>query len=217
MVRSSALHSSMVRPDECPPTAHTQVSFAGCEKVLDRFFEAFSFWFVMRSTAPFSRNSESAAQCAGVARLRKSSSAVHRRLSDPELLRAAAGQSKSEVEKLIAALAPRPDVPSSIRKRPVPTMTTPMDAPRDARAPVANTVSVAEPPPGAAPPPTIAPELRCRSHNAYEAELYFFGHRSDPDVLRETSMAYGDTDPDSSRDKFERKGRDEQATAVAGS
>jgi hypothetical protein len=34
-------------------------------------------------------------------------------------------------------------------------------------------------------------ELRCRSHNAYEAELYFFGHRSDSDIVRETSMAYG--------------------------
>ena len=33
-------------------------------------------------------------------------------------------------------------------------------------------------------------ELRCRSHNAYEAELYF-GPRSHPDVVRETSVAYG--------------------------
>jgi hypothetical protein len=34
-------------------------------------------------------------------------------------------------------------------------------------------------------------ELRCRSHNAHEAELYFFRHRSGPDVVREASMDYG--------------------------
>jgi hypothetical protein len=237
-----------------------------------------------------------------------------------DVLRAAAGKSKSEVEEVIAALAPRPDVPSSVRKRPVRSMTSPANGPHDVPRPVFETVPSAEPA-ASAPAPTpprrpvtplsvdryeirftaskatrekllqaqdllrhVVPngdvaavfdraltvlledlarkkfaatarpgrarehaddsrvipaavkravwlrdggrcafvatdghrceargflefhhrtpyavggkptvdniELRCRSHNAYEAELYF-GHRGEDDIVRETSMAYG--------------------------
>jgi hypothetical protein len=244
-------------------------------------------------------------------------------VNQDQILRAAAGQSKSEVEKLIVALVPRPDVPSSVRKRPVPVhgITNPSTAPQDALGSMVGTVPSAEPA-SFAPAPTpprrpvtpLSPgryeirftaseatreklrqaqdllrhavpngdpaeifdraltvlledlarkkfaattrpgkarehaddsrvipaavkravwlrdggrcafvttdghrcdargflefhhrtpyaaggkatvgniELRCRSHNGYEAELYFFGHRSHPDVIRETTIAYG--------------------------
>jgi hypothetical protein len=61
-----------------------------------------------------------------------------------DVLCAAAGKSKSEVEEMIAALAPRPDVPSSVRKRPV-RRTPPANAPQDAAGPIFGATPSAEP------------------------------------------------------------------------
>jgi hypothetical protein len=71
-----------------------------------------------------------------------------------ELFSAASGKSKREVEELVVRYCPRPDVPSSIRKLPVPTASVATPC-----APVAEPVSV---PPAAAPSvspprPAVAP------------------------------------------------------------
>jgi hypothetical protein len=99
-----------------------------------------------------------------------------------ELLAAASGKSKQQVEKLLAGLFPQPDVPSGIRKLPaarpsVPlTATTPaldMGAPPDARG-EADTASTTLAGPGAgvvplpaAPAPATAPLVRPLASERY--------------------------------------------------
>ena len=92
-------------------------------------------------------------------------------VNQEDVLRAAAGKSKSEVEKLIAALAPRPDVPSSVRKRPVRVMTNPANAPHDALLPIGGTVSTAEPEEVAS-APTPAPEPLRRAVRPLSVDRY---------------------------------------------
>src|SRR5437762_9611285 len=66
-----------------------------------------------------------------------------------EVLAAAKGRSKSEVEELVARLHPQPDVPSSIRKLPTAKPVAAHDAPLPVAAPT--------PSPSALPAPSVLP------------------------------------------------------------
>jgi hypothetical protein len=83
-----------------------------------------------------------------------------------DVLEAVRHKSKREVEHLVAGLCPQPPVPSVIRKLPA--------RPQPASAGVGSAVPLV---PYAAGGPSSANnlELRCRAHNAYEAERYFGG------------------------------------------
>jgi len=72
-----------------------------------------------------------------------------------EVLAAAKGRSKREVEELVARLHPQPDVPSSIRKLPAAKPVAAQDAPLPVAAPT--------PSPSTLPPPAILPPAPAHS------------------------------------------------------
>src|SRR6059036_171872 len=72
-----------------------------------------------------------------------------------EVLAAAKGRSKSEVEELVARIHPQPDVPSSIRKLPAPT---PVAAPG-----LSLPAAAAAPAPSAPPIPAVLPPAPARA------------------------------------------------------
>ena len=86
-----------------------------------------------------------------------------------ELLAAAAGRSKREVEQMLAGLFPRPDVPTLIRKLPAaPSLPTP-PVPSEAAAIVAvSSLPVASPSPPPLPVQTSRPVLKPLAADRYE-------------------------------------------------
>src|SRR5438876_3337434 len=74
-----------------------------------------------------------------------------------DVLARAGGRSRREIEALVAELAPRPDVPTSVRKVPTPVRTLALDpvpvaaTPRAAGTPVAAATDVSDPRPVAGP------------------------------------------------------------------
>jgi hypothetical protein len=105
-----------------------------------------------------------------------------------DVLTRARHQSKREVELLVAALHPQPDVPSVIRKLPAPRPATSPAQQSEARAFLEYHHVV----PFAAGGETSAKnlELRCRAHNQYEADRYF-GPLQVP-LVREARAVHGD-------------------------
>ena len=108
---------------------------------------------------------------------------VHRHLT-PENLRdvlaRAGGRSRREIEALVAELAPRPDVPTSVRKVPTPVRTLALDpspvtaTPRAPETPVAAATNASDPQPVASPTPhapTRRPIIENTSPERYRVQF----------------------------------------------
>jgi len=94
-----------------------------------------------------------------------------------EVLARAAHKSKREIEELVAELAPRPDVPASVRKLPTRAETAPvveLGPDRVTFLPTAELVEPAQPaPPPPAPPPVVQPIAPARYKVAFTASAEF--------------------------------------------
>jgi hypothetical protein len=115
-----------------------------------------------------------------------------------ELLDAASGKTKLEVKELVAALAPRPDTPMTVRWLPEPSTAS------GAQPSVASLVSApatSAPPPAisAPPPPPPAPRLQMTPLSPGRCELCFTANRSTYDKFERArdllSHAVRDRDP----------------------
>jgi hypothetical protein len=88
------------------------------------------------------------------------------------VLAKASGKSRQDVLELIAELAPRPDVPSSVRKLPIPTTlpTTPASAPV-MTSPAPAGVAASQPEPSILTPPSRRPVIEPTSPERYRVQF----------------------------------------------
>jgi hypothetical protein len=108
---------------------------------------------------------------------------LHRHLTSEnhqDVLARAGGRSRREIEALVAELAPRPDVPTSVRKVPTPVRTLALDpvpfaaTPPGAETPVAAVTDASDPRPVAGPtprPPTRRPIIENTSPERYHVQF----------------------------------------------